>query len=110
MRHLVLSLLALMPIASCATAHSHFDDVVRVAASKHPRDCTAPYTVQKLNGWAYRVDACEGPLYYRCAFDTDRDMVGRRQCCEPMRDEGSATALVGPAIPRASSTCLDFAD
>lgn len=108
MRHIFASFLALVPFLGCAT--SHFDEVVRVAASKHPRDCTAPYTVKKLNGWAYRVDACERPLYYRCAFDTDRDMVGRRQCCELMPDEASATALAGAEIPKASSTCLEFAD
>lgn len=103
MRRLILSLLACVPIAGCVT--SHFEDVVRVAASEHPRACTAPYTVKKLNGWAYRVDACEGTLYYSCAFKPNTAVT---ECCYPVPDEAAATAAV--RLTGQVSTCLDFAN
>ena len=105
MRRLFIVLFALLLLAACAT--SHFEDVVRVAASKHPRECTTPYTVTKLNGWGYRVDACEGPLFYRCSYA--RKTMGRTQCCDLVADEAAATALLS-AAPGESATCLEFVD
>lgn len=87
--------LALLP--ACAT--SHYEDVVRIAASKHPRACTTPYTVAPLGRWAFRVDACEGTLFYRCwagpnSARARRKSMGRTQCCAPVPDETSATAVI----------------
>jgi hypothetical protein len=98
-------LLSLLPLLACAT--SHFDDVVRLAASKHPRECTTPYTVTQLNGWSFRVDACEGTHYYRCSYR--RKSMGRTQCCREVADASAASAFLSPSGP-AGSTCMEFAD
>lgn len=104
-RPLVLLFCAPLPLAACAT--SHYDDVVRLAASKHARGCSAPYAIAKLNGWGYRVDACEGTLYYRCSYQ--RKSMGRTQCCHQVADSSAATALVSPSDPTAE-TCIEFVD
>ncbi len=84
----------------------HYEDVVRIAASKHPRECSEPYKVAPLGGWAYRVDACEGALYYRCY--AQRKSMGHTQCCGLVPDEASATAIFSAA--GAADTCVEFAD
>jgi hypothetical protein len=99
-------LVALSSLVACAT--SHFETVVEVAASKRPRTCTAPFVVKALNGWAYRVDACEGTLYYRCSYQ--RKSMGRSQCCHPVPDEASATSLLAPVGAASETTCQDFID
>jgi hypothetical protein len=108
------TVLVLLPVAVAlvatvpACAASHFDTVVEIAASGRPRACTEPFRVKRLNDWAFRVDACEGALYYRCSYA--RKTMGRTQCCHPVPDEASATALLGAAAPDAQKTCQDFVD
>jgi hypothetical protein len=107
MRRFLISIIALAPLVACVT--SHYEDVVRIAASKHPRVCTAPYKVIPLARWGYRVDACEGTLYYRCS--AQRKSMGRTQCCSLVDDEASATALLAAsATTGEGSTCVEFAD
>lgn len=101
----VYALFSLLPLTACMT--SHFDDVVRLAASKHPRDCTTPYSVTQLNEWGFRVDACEGTHYYRCSYR--RKSMGRTQCCHEVTDAAGATTLLSPS-DRARETCMEFAD
>ena len=107
MRRFIASVVALVPLLACAT--NHYEDVVRIAASKHPRTCTAPYTVVSLGRWAFRVDACEGALFYRCW--AQRRTMGRTQCCSIMPDAASATAAVAAGDTTGEqSTCVEFAD
>ena len=103
----MVALAALAALSACAA--NHYDDVVRIAASKHPRNCTEPYTVTPLSRWGFRVDACEGTLYYRCW--QQRKSMGRTQCCSIVPDEASATALVSASDTTGErSTCVEFAD
>jgi hypothetical protein len=106
MRRILASLAALGALSACAT--SHFETVVEIAASKRPRACTAPFAVRRLNDWAYRVDACDGPLYFRCAYQ--RKTMGRTQCCHSVPDESSATALLATMGGENETTCQDFVD
>lgn len=110
MRRLLLVLFALMalfaPFSLGACAASHYEEVVRIAASKHPRQCTAPYTVTKLNSWGYRVDACEGTLYYRCS--NRRKSLGRTQCCHEVANADRATALLSASDP--TEMCVELVD
>ena len=98
--------LVLLALASCAT--SRFETVVEIAASKSPRQCTAPFVVNRLTDWAYRVDACDGTTYFRCAYQ--RKTMGRSQCCHPVADEATATALLGAMGSATQTTCQDFID
>jgi hypothetical protein len=107
MRGTVITLAALLlALASCAT--SHFETVVEIAASKSPRQCSAPFAVRRLSDWAYRVDACDGTTYFRCSYQ--RKTMGRSQCCHPVPDEATATALLGATGDAAQTTCQDFID
>lgn len=101
-----LAVLLLLTLASCAT--SHFETVVEIAASKSPRQCTAPFAVKRLSDWAYRVDACDGTTYFRCSYQ--RKTMGRSQCCHPVADEATATALFGATGQATQTTCQDFID
>jgi len=108
MRRIIASFFALAPlVASCTTYR--YEDVVRIAASKHPRTCTEPYTVAPLGSWGFRVDACEGTLFYRCWVR--RKSMGRTQCCAIVPDQESATSVVvGSGTTADRSTCVEFAD
>ena len=112
MRRFLASLIALgatLPLLACVVGTRHYEDVVRIAASKHPRACTTPYTVAPLSGWGYRVDACEGTLYYRC--HAQRKSMGHTQCCTLVPDEASATTLLAVSDTTGQrSTCVEFAD
>ncbi len=110
MRRVLASILALAPLASVAScASNHYDDVVRIAASKHPRSCAEPYKVAALSRWGFRVDACEGTLFYRCW--SQRKSMGRTQCCSLVPDEDSATSVVTASDTGGlRSTCVEFAD
>lgn len=105
-----IALASLAPLLiACAAGTRHYEDVVRIAASKHPRACTTPYTVTPLRNWGYRVDACEGTLYYRC--HAKGKSMGRTQCCTLVPDEASATALIALSDTTGErSTCVEFAD
>ncbi len=97
------------PLIACAAGTRQYEDVVRIAASKHPRVCTTPYAVTPLRNWGYRVDACAGTLYYRC--HAKGKSAGRTQCCTLVPDEASATALIALSdTTDERSTCVEFAD
>jgi hypothetical protein len=96
----------LIAVALSSCARSHFETVVEISASKHPRTCDGRFTVHALNSYAYRVDACEGALYYRCFYQ--RKTMGRGQCCEQVEDEDTATATFGSI--GADTTCVSFVD
>jgi hypothetical protein len=107
--HAVVALASLPPLIACAAGTRHYEDVVRIAASKHPRACTTPYTVTPLGSWSYRVDACEGTLYYRC--HAQQKSMGHTQCCTLVPDEAAATALLAASNTTGErSTCVEFAD
>jgi hypothetical protein len=101
----LLLLFVVLGASACAT--KHFETVVEIAASSQPRSCDGRFTVKPLNGWGYRVDACEGPLYFRCF--SARHSMGRTQCCARVADEAAAVALVHfeGAQP---VTCVPFVD
>jgi hypothetical protein len=62
--------------------------------------------VTPLRAWAYRVEACERTAFYRCYFK--RKTAGRTQCCYPVPDEATATAIV--AADPDDATCKDFSE
>lgn len=92
----------LLALSGCAP--DHFSSVVRSSASARADYCGGEIGVERLNTWAYRVEACERATFYRCYFK--RQTFGRTQCCEPMPDESSATAVFG--LHSDEVTCKDF--
>lgn len=100
-----LATLLLLPILAISACTNHFETVVEIAASKQARTCDGRFTLKKLNDWAYRVDACEGPLYYRCSF-ARKSM--EKQCCHLVEDESAATSIIG--TQGRNPTCVAFVD
>ena len=94
-------------VGASACAKVRFETVVEIAASGHPRTCDGRFTVTQLSGSGYRVDACEGTLYYRCFYA--RKTMGRTQCCAEVADEAEATSWVHFDGPE-PTTCEQFVD
>ncbi len=102
MKRLLFGLVIALGGAGCA--HYHFETVVRRAEVARPDACGGEVAVQRLNAWAFRVDACDERRYYRCFLQ--RKTFGRTQCCYQVDDAGEATALLH-AEPF-ERTCADF--
>jgi len=95
---LLLSLVLLL--GGCAPRR--LSSIVRQAASVQPGYCGGEITVQRLNGWGFRVQSCEQTTFYHCYVK--RYSGGRTGCCEPVADEGTASAVF--FAPRSSEvTC-----
>ena len=93
-----------MLLVGCAT--SRFDSVVRRAVSTSLDDCGGEVAVERLNSWAYRVEACDSTVFYRCFYQ--RKTVGRTQCCYPVADEDAAAALV--SSQSGEQPCAEFVE
>src|SRR4051794_4072220 len=78
-------IMATLSLAACGTAH--FSKLAQSSS------CSAA-KVTELKSWAFRVDGCGEPVFYRYWFK--RNGLVHSRCCEAM-SETNATATVAPA-------------
>jgi hypothetical protein len=88
-RNYVAAGLVVVAVMSHGCASTRFEAVVRKAANERPGSCGREVVLERLTDWSFRVQGCDGTLYYRCYYD--RRTSGRMECCYEVPNERAAT-------------------
>jgi hypothetical protein len=84
--------------AACVT--NRFESIATQAAAQQTTtkcdSSTAVTTYPLEEDYAFRIDTCEGPTYWRCWYK--RRTVGHVQCCARVADQDAATATFSPSL------------
>jgi hypothetical protein len=79
--------------------HERFQEIATQAAAQQTSKCTSSTAVTTYplsEEYAFRIDTCEGPTYWRCWYK--RHSMGREQCCARVASQDEATAFIAPSL------------